>query len=79
MGQKIISEPSVQLVEQVAETKGVDTTELSPLFRTINSDALDALVESQPAEGDGLQAVAFWYEGCLVRVLGDGRVEVDSE
>jgi hypothetical protein len=78
MGQKVVSKPSMQVVEQVAEIKGVDTTELSPLFKTINSDALDALVESQPAAEDGLQAVVFRYEGCLVHVHGDGRIEIDS-
>lgn len=61
-----------RVAEAVAEAKGVDALELDPMYGVIDSDALDAAVRSMSAEG----SVTFEYEGYVVTVSGDGRVDV---
>lgn len=55
---------STQVVEAVAEMEDTDHTELSPLFDTIDPDALDTIVD----ENGG--AVSFQYAGYAVKVRG---------
>lgn len=62
-----------RVAEAVADAKGVDTLELDPMYGVIDPDALDAAVRSMSAEG----SVAFEYEGFVVTVTGDGRIDVD--
>lgn len=60
------------IVEAVADETGVAQTDvLSPLYGTVDPDALDALVGSRA--GDDLR-VRFRYHGCTVTVDGTGRV-----
>lgn len=66
-------EPAVRVAEEVAEAKGVDVLDLDPLFETINSDALDALL----ANADRDVEVTFEYEGYAVRIRGDGQISLD--
>ena len=60
------------VVEAVSEARGVEMTELSPLTRTVDCDALDALYETLGADG----SVSFVYEGLDVVVSGSGVVTV---
>jgi len=64
-----------RVAEAVAEAKGVDALELDPLYGTIDSDALDAAVRSMGTEG----SVRFEYEGFVVTVSGDGRIDVERQ
>lgn len=66
-------EPSIRVVQAVAERKGVDPLSLSPLQRTIDCDSLDRLFARTPS---GL--VTFEYEGYRVHVDGTGAVEVEE-
>ncbi|WP_254546255.1 HalOD1 output domain-containing protein [Halomarina pelagica] len=68
--------PSVALVERIAELEGADPLELDPpLHDVVDSDALDDLCASSPAD----LAVSFEYRGYLVRVESDGTVDVRGE
>jgi hypothetical protein len=61
------------VVEEIASREGVDFTELPPLSRTVDGDALTKLLRS--ADGTDL-TVEFSYCGYEVTVHGDGRVTV---
>lgn len=62
-----------RVVCAVANANGVDTTDLEPLYDSIDPEALDALFKPGV---DG--TVRFAYEGCDVVVHGDGNVRVDG-
>ncbi|QFU84466.1 HalOD1 output domain-containing protein [Natronorubrum aibiense] len=57
---------TVEVAEAVAAVRNTSPEKLSPLYYTVGSDALDALVES----GDGI-IVCFEYEGFEVLVKPD--------
>lgn len=59
------------VIASVAESNGVDTTDVEPPLGTvIDGDALESLVSSLD-RGD----VTFQYSGCEVTVTHDGHVE----
>lgn len=64
------------VISGIAEAKGVAPTELDPLSKSINLDALDDLFcgSTDPVETD-LQ-LTFTVEGCKIILYGDGRVVV---
>lgn len=71
--------PSLRVMFAVAESKGVDPTELRPLTDIIDPDVLDMLVRTEPGEGASEPnpvALRFSYEGCEVIVQGDGNLTV---
>lgn len=62
---------SRQIVNEVAEVKGVDVTDLSePLFSVVDPEALDSLFQDSTGE------VSFSYLDCEVTVTHTGDVEV---
>ncbi|SDR41507.1 HalOD1 output domain-containing protein [Natronobacterium texcoconense] len=64
-------QPSVAVVEAVARAEGTDPMALDPsLYRAIDPDALDRLVESADEE----LTVEFTFAGYTVRVDGFGDV-----
>lgn len=71
-------QPSMQVIEAVASEERSRPEELSPLYAAIDPDALDALLDSVGNSGNGVIRVEFTYEGYLVTVSGDGRVDVSS-
>lgn len=68
---------SEEVVSAVAAARGLDPTDLDPLFEAIDPDALDDLYDrngwgrAQPSV-----RVEFTYCGCEVVVNGDGSVAV---
>lgn len=73
------SGPSVaaEIVEQVASAKGVDHSDLPPLYETLDPAALDRLVASLHASDiDGPTVLAFRYAGYRVAIAPDGDVTV---
>lgn len=73
--QTVKPQPSTAVIEQIAETKGVEPVELTPLYRAVDPDALDALVDDR-SEGH----VKFMYEGLWVIVsFTDGELSVKTE
>ena len=70
--------PSLAVVRAVAEASGEDPTEMEPLYRAIDPDALDALCSSPEWSPSNEVAVTFPYNGYVVEVSGDGDVSVTS-
>lgn len=66
-------DPSLAVVEAVAERKGVDPVQVGPLAYEIDPDALDTLVDSMDAG-----TITFPFEGFDVEVDADGEVSLDT-
>src|SRR6056297_251275 len=63
------------VVEAVAEATGVDALDLTPLYRAVDPDALDAMGRSQGRLSSALE-LRFRWQGCHVLVQADGEVLV---
>jgi hypothetical protein len=70
--------PSQAVVERVAACEGIDQLELMPLFKAIDPDALDRLVETS-RHNDSTLRITFTYHGHDVTVTSDGVVHLASE
>ncbi len=66
--------PSLGIVETIADTKGVDPLEISPLHGSIEAEALNDLIHVDNAETP--TSVSFTHEGILVTVMSDGVLEL---
>lgn len=67
--------PSIAVIEQIAETKHVKPADLTPLHRAVDPDALDALFDNR-FDGD----VRFIYEDQWVTVsFTNGELSVNIE
>ncbi|WP_248518072.1 HalOD1 output domain-containing protein [Salinarchaeum laminariae] len=66
--------PSLTIVTAIANAIGDDPTAMNPLYETVDTDALDRLLES-----DATLEIVFEYEGHAVEVGSDGVVTVDGE
>ncbi|MDS0281204.1 HalOD1 output domain-containing protein [Haloarcula onubensis] len=66
---------STTVVEAVAAAKGLDPLDLSPLYRVLDPDVIDAIGETTTVPAPGLE-LAFSWEGCRVCVRADGEVAV---
>lgn len=68
---------SIEVVSRVADLKGCDPVDLSPLHEILDPDALDALFrplqDGTSRVGEGF--VRFEYEGYRVTVTGDGEID----
>lgn len=72
--------PSVALIEAVAAAKDADPVDLDPFGRHFDMDALDALLQSSPAERT--VAVTVEFQGVRAEIDSEGTVTVrrtDSE
>jgi len=63
------------VVEAVAEATGVGALDLTPLYRAVDPDALDAIGRSQGRLSSALE-LRFRWQGCHVLVQADGEVLV---
>ena len=63
---------SVALTEALADIRHCEPTELEPLYRTVDPDALDRLVDS----GSPKLRVGIQLDGFEVVVTGDRRLEI---
>lgn len=72
--------PSTAIVEAIAEYKGIDPLELEqPLYEVVDPDALDVLfTQSGNGKSPSVDSVNFAYDGCMVRVSGDGTIELSA-
>jgi len=63
---------TTEIIERVADHKGVDSTDLPPLSRTVDPDALEALF-SHVTDGTerGPVRVSFEYAGYTLHVNAD--------
>lgn len=67
------------VIQRVAAAEGVDPIDLPPLYDTIDTDALDTLVQRAPPTGNEArtpQEIRFTYHGYDVRVTGSGFVSL---
>jgi len=64
--------PSVAVTEALAAVRHCDATELEPLYRSVDPDALDRLVASGSTE----LCVTMFIDGFEVVVTGDRRIEI---
>lgn len=69
--------PSEAVVGRVANREGVDPLALDPLYGTLDTDALDALVRSVDGTGADCR-VEFSYHGYDVTVTGEGVVHIEE-
>lgn len=67
--------PATAVVEAVADATGRGQTELEPLARAVDPDALNALFDRGARDRDDT-AVSFVYAGCGVTVQGTGTIAV---
>lgn len=65
---------ATRIVEAVADAVDSDPVELTPLYRAVDPDALEAVLET----ADGAR-VRFEYEDRTVEVRSDGSVTVGEE
>jgi len=72
-------DPSYDVVAAVAREEGVSPEELSPpLNRVVDPDALDALAGGASGPDGSPVRIEFEYRDYVVRVGGDGGVEVSA-
>lgn len=69
----------MQIIEEVADEKGLATTELSPLYETIDVEALDALLQLDTDGDQGIRHIEFQYEGYTVVADSDGKIAVAED
>jgi len=67
----------IQIIETVGEAAGVDPLELPPLYKTIDPEAIDALIAgSESSQSTSPDIIKFAYADYLVTVYSDQTVEV---
>jgi len=66
--------PSVAVVEKLAATTGIDPFEVGPLHDSLDTDALNALLEGAGQD----VTVEFTHDGYRIRVDGASNVDVRS-
>lgn len=64
----------VTVVRSVAAVAGEDPADLEPLGETVDTDALDRVIDSLPGGGPG--RVTFTFACHRVDIAADGRVEI---
>lgn len=64
------------LADAVAEAKGLDTVDLPPLYRAVELDALERVLEQQDADTARYCLFSFVVGDSVVFVRGDGRIRV---
>jgi hypothetical protein len=67
--------PASAVVDAVAERKGVDTTDLPPLYDSIGPDILEIVDRASDESG---QTVTFEYYGYTITLDADGTIIVDE-
>lgn len=65
---------SEQVVQTVADQSDSDALDLPPLFKTLDSDALDTLIQEM---NDG--RISFDYAGYTITVNSQGAIAVGEE
>lgn len=65
--------PVVRVVTAVADELDVDPVAMTPLYETLDADALDRLLQS-----DASIEIVFEHDGHAIEVASDGTVTVDG-
>lgn len=67
-----------RVIERIADVEGVEPTSLTPLYEVIDPDSLDNLFAPTMSGDRARGHVVFSYNGHVVSVRGDGRIELDD-
>lgn len=68
---------SVAVVTAVASVTDQEATEMEPLSKVVDTDSLNQLFDPTSRSPRTVGTIEFEYSGCLIRVSGDGHLEVD--
>ncbi|MFB6178240.1 MAG: HalOD1 output domain-containing protein [Halorientalis sp.] len=71
-----IDSPSLAVVSAVAALAGVSLTDLPPLYRTIDPDALDTLWNSPDDPGNGTSLVSFSFAEYSITLSRHGLLSI---
>lgn len=75
-GEQVSQDIIYDIVEAVAEHRGVAVCELPPLYETIDTEALNSFLQCFDGTDDRSRSVEFTYCGYRVSVNSAGRVRV---
>lgn len=64
---------SEAIVTKIAEERGIEPSELSPLYECLDGEVLDALIASM---NDDNGAIHFVYHGHAITAHADGRTDL---
>ena len=68
-----------EIVRELADTRGVETTDLPPLYDYVDLDALTQLLRpGGTARQLSVSCVTFSVEEYRIQVLGDGTVDIST-
>lgn len=71
---------SLRIIRLVAIASDRTPTDLSPLGRVIDADAIDAIFDSQAVEGQGTSIeLSFNYEGYRIEITANGTVKLFTD
>lgn len=65
--------PSTVLAEALADVRRCRTVDLEPLYHSVDTDALDTLMQSSAGES---LSVSLTIDGFAVRIVSEGRIEI---
>jgi hypothetical protein len=65
--------PVVRVVTAIADELGVDPVAMTPLYDTIDTDALDRLLQT-----DARLEIVFEHDGHAIEVASDGTLTIDG-
>jgi len=68
--------PSEQIIQTVAQVKGVEPTALEPLYNVVDPDALDTLFADPHVFDENPVVATFTMAECRVRIHSDGTLAV---
>ena len=68
--------PSHGVVRAIAAVKGIEPTDVDPLYDFINPDALDPMFDDATETGESDTCVSFRIDDLEVEVSGDRRITV---
>lgn len=71
-------QPSVEILEAVADATDHEPTALPPLYRSVDPDALDALLTGGVQRAEPVH-VSFAYDDVLVSVGSDGDLTIRAD
>ncbi|MBV0923960.1 hypothetical protein KTS45_07060 [Halomicroarcula limicola] len=75
---KTTESPCAAVVEAVAASIGRDSTDLPPLYATVDPDALTAVLADRPDGSESAVSVSFEYAGVDVTIDSHGGGVVSS-
>ncbi|WP_317176186.1 HalOD1 output domain-containing protein [Halomontanus rarus] len=70
--------PTQAILRGISALKGIDETDLDPLYNHIEADSMERLIEHS-RDYDSKVSIKFSFEGCVVRVDGEGDIGITRD